>query len=77
MAGSSHGILKLCIQQEGTALTNLSSVKDKWGVKYPYAINSWENNWDVKSKWTQRYHNWDQVLNQLLIIFEDRLEKYI
>lgn len=117
---------------EDTALDNLSSVKDKWGVKYPYAIKSWESNWDVlspffkfpgeirktiyttniieglhrqfrkvtksksifpsdeslekmlylssrniKNKWTQRYRNWDQVLNQLLIIFEDRLEKYI
>lgn len=117
---------------EETALENLYALKDKWGIKYPYAIKSWESNWDVispffkfpteirktvyttniiegihrqfrkvtksksifpsneslekmlylasrnvKEKWTQRHRNWDQVLNQLLIIFEGRLEKYI
>ena len=25
------------------------SLKDKWGKEYPYAIRSWENNWDVLS----------------------------
>lgn len=32
---------------EETALENLYSLKDKWGKEYPYAIRSWENNWDV------------------------------
>lgn len=29
---------------EETALENLYAVKDKWGVKYPYALKSWESN---------------------------------
>jgi putative transposase len=30
----------------------------------------------VMKKWTQRYHNWDQVLNQLLIMYGSRIENY-
>jgi putative transposase len=100
--------------------------------QYPYALKSWETNWDVLStffkypdeirkiiyttniieglhrqfrkvtksksvfpsdaalekmlylatknimtKWTQRYRNWDMVLNQLLIMFPGQLEQYI
>ena len=113
-------------------MDNLIAVKDKWGDKYPYAIRSWENNWDVlctffkfpqevrkiiyttniieglhrqfrkvtkskiifpndeslekmlylasrnvMKKWTRRYPNWDQVLNQLTIIYEGWIEKYL
>ncbi len=117
---------------EELALAELEMLKDKWGKKYPYAINNWESNWDVVSpffsfsddirrimyttniieglnrqfrkvtktkssftndtslekmlylasmnvlkKWTQRYRNWDMVLSQLSLIFEDRLALYL
>lgn len=32
---------------------------------------------NVKKKWTQRYRNWDLVLNQLIILFEDRVTQYL
>lgn len=32
---------------------------------------------NVMKKWTQRYRNWDQVLSQLMIMFEERLENYL
>lgn len=32
---------------EEAALSELEGLKDTWGKKYPYAINSWEQNWDV------------------------------
>ena len=28
---------------------------------------------NVAKKWTQRYRNWDQVLNQLIVLFSERL----
>lgn len=28
---------------------------------------------NVVKKWTQRYRNWDQVLNQLVVLFSERL----
>ena len=117
---------------EETALENLEKLEEKWGSKYPYAIKSWEMNWDVLSpffkypqeirtimyttniieglhrqfrkvtktksifpsdqslekmlylasqnamkKWTQRYKNWDCILNQLMIFFEGRMEEYM
>ncbi len=117
---------------EELALAELESFKDKWGKKYPYAISSWESNWDVVSpffrfsddirrimyttniieglnrqfrkvtktksaftndtsleimlylasmnvikKWTQRYRNWDMVLSQLGLLFDDRLAQYL
>lgn len=34
---------------EEVALEKLYELKDKWGKDYPYAIKSWENNWDVLS----------------------------
>ena len=110
----------------------LLELEEKWGKKYPYAIKSWDMNWDVLSpffkypgeirsimyttniiegihrqfrkvtktksvfptdlslekmlylasqnvtkKWTQRYRNWDSILNQLLIFFEGRVEQYL
>jgi transposase-like protein len=112
---------------EEAALEKLMSFKEKWGTKYPAAIKSWEDNWDILStfyayppairkiiyttniieglhrqfrkvtktkavfpnddalrkmlylasnnivrKWTQRYRDWDMVLNHLAILFEDR-----
>lgn len=112
---------------EESALENLIVFKEKWGKKYPAAIKSWEDNWDILStfyaypaplrkiiyttniieglhrqfrkvtkskavfpnddslkkmlylassnivkKWTQRYRDWDVVLNHLSILFEDR-----
>ncbi|HHZ00010.1 IS256 family transposase [Defluviitalea saccharophila] len=117
---------------EEVALEELYKLKDKWGEQYPYAIRSWENNWDVLSpffkypaevrkiiyttniiegvhrqfrkvtkaksvfpsdsslekmlylaamnvmkKWTMRYRNWDQVLSQLAIMYEGRIDKYL
>jgi len=32
---------------------------------------------NVMKKWTQRYRNWDQVLNQLLIMYGSRIENYV
>lgn len=32
---------------EEAALSELEGVKEIWGKKYPYALNSWEQNWDV------------------------------
>lgn len=32
---------------EDAALAELESLKETWGKKYPYAISSWEMNWDV------------------------------
>ena len=32
---------------EEVALEKLYELKDKWGKEYPFAIRSWENNWDV------------------------------
>lgn len=112
---------------EESALEKLMSFKEKWGQKYPAAIKSWEDNWDMLStfyayppsirkiiyttniieglhrqfrkvtktkavfpnddalrkmlflasnnivkKWTQRYRDWDMVLNHLALLFEDR-----
>jgi putative transposase len=34
---------------EDRALDKLYELKDKWGKQYPYAIRSWESNWDVLS----------------------------
>lgn len=32
---------------------------------------------NVTKKWMQRYRNWDQVLNQLIILYGDWLTKYL
>lgn len=32
---------------------------------------------NVMKKWTVRYRNWDQVLSQLMIMFQGRLERYL
>ncbi len=117
---------------ETAALSELESVREKWGKKYPYAISNWDNNWqDVSSffqfsgdirrimyttniieglnrqyrkvtktksafpndaslekmlylasqnitkKWTQRYRGWDQVLNQLIVLYKERLTQHL
>ena len=117
---------------ESAALSELETIKEKWGKKYPYAISNWENNWEdvssffqfsgdirrimyttniieglnrqyrkvtktksvfpsdtalekmlflasrnVTKKWTQRYRNWDQVLNQLILLYDERLTAYL
>ena len=117
---------------ESIALDELEIVREKWGKKYPYAINNWENNWEdvnsffqfpdeirrimyttniieglnrqyrkvtktksvfpsdtslekmlylasrnITQKWTQRYRNWDQVLGQLIILYDERLTPYL
>ena len=38
---------------ETAALTELESIKEKWGKKYPYAISNWEKNWDDLSSFFQ------------------------
>ena len=38
---------------EEAALSELEGVKEVWGKKYPYAISSWEQNWDVVSPFFQ------------------------
>ena len=32
---------------------------------------------NILKKWTVRYKNWDIVLNQLIIMYSGRLEKYL
>lgn len=32
---------------EDAALAELEGMKESWGKKYPYALNNWEQNWDV------------------------------
>ena len=32
---------------------------------------------NITQKWTQRYRNWDQVLSQLIILYDDRLTPYL
>ena len=32
---------------------------------------------NVTEKWTQRYRNWDQVLNQLIVLYGERLTEYL
>lgn len=34
---------------EEQAFEQLAAFKDKWGIKYPSAIKSWEDNWDILS----------------------------
>lgn len=117
---------------EDLALFKFEQIEEKWGKKYPHAISSWRNNWDVISpffkypqeirkimyttniieglhrqyrkvtksktifptdislqkmlylatqnivkKWTQRYRNWDTVLNQLMILFGERINEHL
>ena len=31
---------------EEVAISELMTLKEKWGKKYPYAISNWENNWE-------------------------------
>ncbi len=38
---------------EATALAELDNLRETWGKKYPYAISSWEQNWDVVSPFFQ------------------------
>ncbi len=38
---------------ETAALSELEKVREKWGKKYPYAISSWENNWEDVSSFFQ------------------------
>ena len=117
---------------ETAAWTELETVREKWGKKYPYAISNWENNWEdvssffqfsdnirrimyttniiealnrqyrkvtktksvfpsdqslekmlylasenITKKWTQRYRGWDQVLNQLIVLYGERLTQHL
>lgn len=32
---------------------------------------------NVTKKWTQRYRNWDQVLNQMIVLYGDRITQYL
>ena len=32
---------------------------------------------NVVKKWTQRYRNWDQVLNQLIVLYGERLTDHL
>ena len=31
----------------------------------------------ITKKWTQRYRGWDQVLNQLIVLYGERLTQYL
>lgn len=45
------GVYKAPTQE--LALAELEILKENWGKKYPYAISSWEMNWDVVSPFFQ------------------------
>ncbi|MCQ5386734.1 hypothetical protein NO348_18070 [Hungatella hathewayi] len=32
---------------------------------------------NIAKKWTQRYRNWVQVFSQLIILYDERLTKYL
>lgn len=32
---------------------------------------------NIIKKWTQRYRGWDQILNQLIVLYDERLTKYL
>ena len=32
---------------------------------------------NTTKKWTQRYRGWDQVLNQLIVLYGERLTQYL
>ena len=38
---------------ESAALSELETIKEKWGKKYPYAISNWENNREDVSSFFQ------------------------
>ncbi len=38
---------------ETAALAELETVREKWGKKYPYALSSWDNNWEDVSSFFQ------------------------
>ncbi len=38
---------------EKAGLNALADIRDKWGKKYPYAVSSWENNWEDVSAFFQ------------------------
>lgn len=38
---------------EGVAKMELETIKEKWGTKYPYAIATWESNWERVSPFFQ------------------------
>jgi len=42
---------------------------------YPFVLYLASQN--ATKKWKQRYRNWDLILNQLMIFFEARIEKYL
>ena len=45
---------------ESAALSELETVKEKWGKKYPYAISNWENNWEDVSSFFQFSRRYSQ-----------------
>ena len=62
------------------AAAELDNLEKKWGGKYPYAILSWRNKWDdltvmeIEKKWTQPIHNWGLIMNQFMLMFENRIQ---
>ncbi|WP_425449739.1 IS256 family transposase [Dethiothermospora halolimnae] len=117
---------------EESGFEALMGVRETWDKKYPYAIKSWEDNWDslstffkysndvrkiiyttniieslnrqyrkvtktksifpsdeslekilylatknITKKWSRRYDNWDIIVNQLCIMYEEKFEQYL
>ena len=61
---------------ENEALENLMAFKEKWGKQYP--DDSLRKMLCLASRkivehWTARCQNWDVVLSQLQLMFQDRL----
>ncbi len=52
--------------------TKSSFVSDESLFKLLYLVSQ-----DITKKWTMPIPNWSLILNQLLIYFEERLEKYL
>ena len=61
---------ELCIRQ--TTKTKSVFPSDSALEKILYLASE-----NVAKKWTQRYRNWDQVLSQLIILYDERLTKYL
>lgn len=66
---------------EEIALENLTELEEKWGSKYPFAIKSWEMNWDVLSpffKYPEKIKTMfpsDQSLEKMLYLASQNVMK--
>ena len=60
---------------EAAALSELESLKETWGKKYPYAISNWENNWEDVSPFFQFPDDIRRIM--LIVLYGERLTEYL